>query len=140
MPSIPKKPDHIAQEDWDAVDSPEISDALFAKMRPVREVAPELIAFQKLLEKKRGRPKAETVKELHSIRLSSEVVAYFKAGGAGWQTRLDAALRAIVHKTREAPKAATKKAAVKKAVAKKAPRPARDSARSVGAKSVRKHA
>ncbi|QXX75283.1 BrnA antitoxin family protein [Methylovirgula sp. HY1] len=79
-----------------------------------------------------------------SIRLSSEVVAYFKAGGAGWQTRLDAALRAIVHETREAPKAATKKAAVKKVVAKKAvakkpARPARDGARSVGAKSVRKH-
>lgn len=119
MPSLPKKPDHIVQEDWDVVDSPEISDALFVKMRPVADVAPELIALQENLEKKRGRPKAETTKELHSIRLSSEVVAYFKAGGAGWQTRIDAALLVLVHKGRVAPKKpAIKKVAANKAVAK----------------------
>lgn len=151
MSSTPKKPDHIAQADWDAVDSPEISDALFAKMRPVGDVAPELIALQGLLEKKRGRPKAETTKELHSIRLSSEVVEYFKAGGAGWQTRIDEALRALVHKGRAAPKkpaikkvpakkAVAKKTVAKKAVAKKAVRFARRVGRVLGAKTVRKHA
>ncbi|MHB8883597.1 MAG: BrnA antitoxin family protein [Methylovirgula sp.] len=138
MPSLPKKPDHIAQVDWDDVDSPEIGDALFAKMRPVRDVAPELIALQDHLEKKRGRPKAEATKELHSIRLSAEVVEHFKAGGAGWQTRLDEALRAIVHKARGVPKKATvKKVSVKKAVAKKTIRSAR---RIVRVKTIRKHA
>lgn len=32
-----------------------------------------------------------------SIRLSQEVVEYFKATGTGWQTKLDEALREYVH-------------------------------------------
>jgi len=39
-----------------------------------------------------GRPKAETTKVPIAIRLSPEVVEYFKATGAGWQSRIDAAL------------------------------------------------
>ncbi|WP_254045375.1 BrnA antitoxin family protein [Thiohalocapsa sp. ML1] len=35
-----------------------------------------------------GRPKAESTKQAVSIRLSPEVVAYFKAGGTGWQTHM----------------------------------------------------
>ena len=31
-----------------------------------------------------------------AIRLSTEVVDYFKAGGPGWQTRMDAALQEYV--------------------------------------------
>jgi len=31
-----------------------------------------------------------------TIRLSPEVLAYFKAGGKGWQTRIDAALKAWI--------------------------------------------
>ena len=31
-----------------------------------------------------------------TVRLSPEVIAYFKAGGKGWQTRLDAVLREYV--------------------------------------------
>jgi len=30
---------------------------------------------------------------LVSVRYSPEVLAYFKAGGAGWQTRMDDALK-----------------------------------------------
>ncbi len=40
-----------------------------------------------------GRPKAQVTKERITIRLSSEVVAKFRATGAGWQTRIDAALK-----------------------------------------------
>ena len=43
-----------------------------------------------------GRPKAEHPKEAISIRLSPDVIEYFKAGGPGWQTRIDAALREYV--------------------------------------------
>ncbi len=32
-----KKPDTIAQEDWDAVDFPEIPEEQLRKMRPLRE-------------------------------------------------------------------------------------------------------
>ena len=41
---------------------------------------------------RRGRPPAATPKVPVSIRLSADVVARFKATGAGWQTRVDAAL------------------------------------------------
>lgn len=39
-----------------------------------------------------GRPKAETKKVPVAIRLSPDVVEYFKSTGAGWQSRIDAAL------------------------------------------------
>lgn len=41
----------------------------------------------------RGRPKADVTKERITIRLSRDVVAAFRASGAGWQTRMDAALK-----------------------------------------------
>ena len=40
---------------------------------------------------KRGPQKAPT-KKLVSLRLSAEVIEHFKAGGPGWQTRIDSAL------------------------------------------------
>lgn len=40
-----------------------------------------------------GRPPAEVTKERITIRLSRDVVTQFRATGAGWQTRMDAALR-----------------------------------------------
>lgn len=43
--------------------------------------------------RKPGRPKAETTKIPTAIRLSTDVVEYFKSTGAGWQSRIDAALR-----------------------------------------------
>ncbi len=45
---------------------------------------------------RRGRPKAEAPKISTTIRLSPEVIAHFKAGGPGWQSRIDAALRKLV--------------------------------------------
>lgn len=43
--------------------------------------------------RKPGRPKAESTKIPIAIRLSPDVVEYFKATGAGWQSRIDAALK-----------------------------------------------
>jgi uncharacterized protein (DUF4415 family) len=40
-----------------------------------------------------GRPPAAITKERITIRLSKEVVESFRASGAGWQTRIDAALK-----------------------------------------------
>ena len=42
---------------------------------------------------RRGRPRAAKPKVSTTIRLSPEVIDYFRAGGPGWQTRIDAALR-----------------------------------------------
>ena len=44
-------------------------------------------------EVRRGRPPVAKPKVSTTIRLSPEVIDYFKAGGRGWQTRIDEALR-----------------------------------------------
>jgi uncharacterized protein (DUF4415 family) len=41
---------------------------------------------------KRGRPKADSVRERITIRLAPEVLQPFRASGPGWQTRVNAAL------------------------------------------------
>jgi uncharacterized protein (DUF4415 family) len=46
---------------------------------------------------KRGPQKAPT-KKLVSLRLSTEVVEHFKAGGPGWQTRIDSTLLKSIKK------------------------------------------
>jgi hypothetical protein len=48
-------------------ESPEITPEMFAKMRPMKEVAPDLVAAHKTL---RGRPKVANPKQVVSIRLS----------------------------------------------------------------------
>ncbi len=44
----------------------------------------------------RGRPKSASKKLLVSVRYSPEVVAYFRATGNGWQSRMDSVLRTYV--------------------------------------------
>ena len=79
------------QQDWDDVDSPELTDEELAEMRPFAEVLSELAAS---IAKGRGPNKAPT-KRLVSLRLSGEVIDKYKAGGAGWQSRIDADLRKL---------------------------------------------
>lgn len=79
------------KQDWDDVESPELTDEELAEMRPFAEVFPELAAS---IRKGRGPNKAPT-KTLVSLRLSGEVIAKYKAGGAGWQSRIDADLRKL---------------------------------------------
>lgn len=50
----------------------------------------------------RGRPKSANKKLLVSVRYSPEVVAYFKSTGAGWQSRMDEALREYIEQHRAA--------------------------------------
>ena len=42
---------------------------------------------------RRGRPRADVTKISTTIRLDPDVIAAFKAQGAGWQSRINAALR-----------------------------------------------
>lgn len=44
----------------------------------------------------RGRPRVEQPKVSTTIRLDADVIAHFKAGGKGWQTRINAALRRAI--------------------------------------------
>ena len=42
---------------------------------------------------RRGRPPKARPKVSTTIRLSQDVIDHFRAGGSGWQTRIDRALR-----------------------------------------------
>lgn len=81
-----------SKEDWDQVsDNPDWTEEDLRKARSFTEVFPELAAAIR----KRGPQKSPT-KQLVSIRLSPEVVTHFKAGGPGWQSRIDATLKKAV--------------------------------------------
>jgi uncharacterized protein (DUF4415 family) len=49
---------------------------------------------------RRGRPPSEGSKKLVSLRLSPEVIDYFKDGGPGWQTRINETLLDAVKRKR----------------------------------------
>ena len=71
----------IQPEDYDEL--PELDDAFFERA--------DLYKGEKLI--RAGRPKSPRRKVLLSVRYSPEVVEYFRATGAGWQTRMDDALK-----------------------------------------------
>ena len=80
-------PDHAqahgyTRADWDAVDAPPLTDEELATARPFRA---------------RG-PQKAPVKIPVSIRLDPRIVAHFKAGGAGWQTRVNDALLNLIER------------------------------------------
>jgi uncharacterized protein (DUF4415 family) len=79
------------KQDWDDVQSPELTDEQIAKAKPFAEVFPELAAS---IRKGRGPNKAPT-KKLVSLRLSGQVIETYKAKGPGWQSRIDEDLRRI---------------------------------------------
>jgi len=45
---------------------------------------------------RRGRPKLDNPKQAVKLRLSPEVLAHFRSGGAGWQTRINTELERVV--------------------------------------------
>jgi len=57
---------------------------------------------------KRGRgPQAAPTKVLTSVRLDADILAFFKAQGAGYQSRINAALRQTVEQNLTAPSSET---------------------------------
>ena len=70
-------------------ENPEWSAADFAKAVHVNSAT--LAEAVKAARRGRG-PQAQPKKVAISIRLKPEIVARFKAGGAGWQSRIEAAL------------------------------------------------
>jgi uncharacterized protein (DUF4415 family) len=65
----------------------------FARMRPFNEV---------MQQRRRGRPRSDVHKEPVTVRLDPQIVEYFRAGGRGWQTRMNDALPEYVSKQRRA--------------------------------------
>ena len=75
-------------------DNPEWTEAMFAQARRQADILPRRV--RDAFAKSRGRPRLEAVKVAVKLRLDPDVVDGFKAGGPGWQTRINAALRAAL--------------------------------------------
>jgi uncharacterized protein (DUF4415 family) len=69
-------------------DNPEWTAVDFKRARPFAEIFPDLAASRRV----RGAQRKPT-KVAVSLRLTREVVERFKAGGPGWQSRMDEALK-----------------------------------------------
>jgi len=75
------------------IENPEWTDSLFQESTSLEGSAlPD--AFK--LAAKKGRPLSVNPKQPISIRLSSDVLDYFRATGKGWQTRVDDVLHDYV--------------------------------------------
>ncbi|HHX91825.1 MAG TPA: BrnA antitoxin family protein [Paracoccus sp.] len=55
--------------------------------------APEWVERFDAVPVRRGRPLADAPKISTTLRLDPDVLDWFKAGGAGWQSRMNQALR-----------------------------------------------
>ena len=71
----------------------ELTEEVFARLASAEQVLPAELLAVLPESKRRGRPPITSPKKVVNIRLSQDVLAAFKAGGAGWQTRIDDALR-----------------------------------------------
>lgn len=91
------QPGHgYSKEDWDAIDSPPLTEQELSAMRPAREVLPpEFFTGMEALRRARGRPPVEHPRKLVSIRLDQDVLEKFKSTGKGWQSRINAELRKV---------------------------------------------
>lgn len=76
-----------SKSDWNAVDSPEITDQQIAQRTSFADAFPDLAA-----KRGRGRPKLASAKEAVTLRLDPLTVSRFKASGPDWRTKMAAAL------------------------------------------------
>jgi uncharacterized protein (DUF4415 family) len=78
-------PEHASSRPDCSTKIPELTDEWFEKA--------DLHAGETLVRRGRGRPPVDTPKKLVSLRLDQDVIDQFRAGGPGWQSRINAALR-----------------------------------------------
>lgn len=78
----------VIDSDGEVGDLSDVDPSLF---RPASEVLPQ--SAQKALGMRPRGPQKSPTKVATTIRLSPDVMEAFKATGAGWQTRMDAALK-----------------------------------------------
>ncbi len=83
-----KKP-YSADDMAEVSDHPEWTEAELASAKPFAEVFPEAAAS---IRRGRGPQKAPTKVKI-SLRLDPAVIEHFKAGGDGWQVRMNDALK-----------------------------------------------
>lgn len=72
------------------------ADAVLASIQQAKRGEGRVTTPEQIMGRRKGRPVGSVKsapKVATTIRLSSEVSAAFRATGAGWQTRIDAALK-----------------------------------------------
>lgn len=76
----------------------ELGRADIKRMKPIREADPEMAAAMAAVKVKRGRgrPKARAPRQMISFRLSRMVVEGIKAGGRGYNARVEKVLKAAL--------------------------------------------
>ena len=82
-------------------DNPEWTEEDFARALRGDQIPAQI---REAFPKTRGRPAGSVkpdAKVQVSLRIDPDVLAAFKAGGAGWQSRMNAALRAAASKKRK---------------------------------------
>lgn len=75
-------------------DNPEWTEEDFARARPIAEF-PDLAAAFAKAKAKGGRPRGSNKQQV-TLRLDTDVIERFKAGGSGWQSRINEALRRAI--------------------------------------------
>lgn len=60
---------------------------MIKRLRPTSKITLDIIS------RARGRPPSEAPKQAVSLRLDQDVIAHYKKGGSGWQSRMNEALR-----------------------------------------------
>jgi len=78
-------------------ENPEWTEADFAQAKGPEHLPAELLAALPNTKGKRGRPVGSLTssKQHVSLRLDKDVVATYKAGGPGWQARINDDLRKV---------------------------------------------
>jgi uncharacterized protein (DUF4415 family) len=72
-------------------DNPEWTEEDFSRAKPASQILPEA-ALAALVRPKGGRPRGSN-KEQVSLRIDRAALDYFRADGAGWQSRINEAIR-----------------------------------------------
>ena len=85
----------LPEPDLTDPDNPEWTEADFARAQGPESLSPEVLAA---FPRTRGRPVKAAPKIRVAVRLDPDVVAYFRATGPGWQTRINDALAGLMRK------------------------------------------
>jgi len=80
-------------------DNPPLTEKQLAQFQRVADVRPDLL---RRLRGQRGPQKSKPLKTRVSLRLDPDVVAFFRRKGAGWQSRINDALRKVAKLPRQA--------------------------------------
>jgi uncharacterized protein (DUF4415 family) len=70
----------------------------FKRMKPFSALPKD----EQAMLRKLGRPKSDKPKELVSVRLDADALAFLRSGGPGWQTRLNALVSAAAKRASKA--------------------------------------